>query len=51
MHVHTFEDGQVIVLSMTESMALNAILNTYLSDRTDKLAAVLAEETFSADWS
>jgi hypothetical protein len=53
MKIHTFEDGQVIVLSVKESMGLNKILNTYLDEHGDtgQMALKLAGETYSEEWS
>lgn len=53
MKIHTFEDGQVIVLSVQESMGLNKILNQYLDENGDtgQMALKLAGETFSEEWS
>jgi hypothetical protein len=48
MKVHTFADGQVIVLSSQESMTLNEILNIYLTGRENKFATELAESTYCA---
>lgn len=49
MKVHTFEDGQVVVLTQDEAMTVNTALNAYLVERKNRLIAALADELYCSE--